>query len=203
MPNGISRVLGEVEKKSFVALPGKEPQLANALKTVSWAEWRSPRATRKCSSCLPQLEKGPHAATMQCILYPPSHQGGPLPMGKNPLLMAVRTLRARFPCRQDYTLVQSLWKSVGRPLEKPKVTQKSHSWVETLENPLPVCPCVSPFSGVVSLILKPAINLRVCGQESGIYRLWNDRTVGCCTEVKRVGSAYTPRPRGFYFILLL
>ena len=107
----------------------------------------------------------------RCILYPPSHQGGPLPMGKNPLLMAVRTLRARFPCRQDYTLVQSLWKSVGRPLEKPKVTQKSHSWVETLENPLPVCPCVSPFSGVVSLILKPAINLRVCGQESGIYRL--------------------------------
>ena len=79
----------------------------------------------------------------RCILYPPSHQGSALPVGKNHLLMPVRTLRARFPCLQDYTLVQLLWKSVGRPLEKPKVTQKLRSWVETLQNPLPVCPRVS------------------------------------------------------------
>ena len=92
-------------------------------------------------------------------------------MGKSPLLMYVQRVIALCPLPLVLYVVPSLWKSTGRRVEKLKVTQKLRSWVETLENPLPLCPGVSPSSGVVSLILRPAVHLCVCGQESGIYRV--------------------------------
>lgn len=82
------------------------------------------------------------------------------------LLMRVQAVTRPIPCCRDCTLVQSLWKSIWHHLEKLKVTQKFPSLVETLENVLHVCPCISVLSGVMPLIPQPAGNPRVCWQES-------------------------------------